>query len=324
MDITTILIIIIGIAAAVLIAVGFFSGDDSSVEERLAKYTELANLPQEVDPEKKEDKSKTSPVADYLEKTLSRAEWFANVSRDLARADLRYRPSEYLSLMVVCSLGVGVISGLLFKSIYVAPVGAIIGVFLPGFYVRNKKTTRLHTFEAQLADMLNLAVNSLRAGYSVLQALESVSKEMPYPTNGEIRRVVQEVQIGISMETALDNLLRRMDSPDLKLVVTAMNIQREVGGNLAEILETISHTIRERVRIKGEIRVLTSQQMATGYLVAGMPFALSAFLYLDNPTYIMRFFDPATSTCGIPMVICAFLLIASGFFAVRQIVNIEV
>jgi tight adherence protein B len=323
MDITTILIIV-GAGAIILLVFGFLGGEESSVEERLAKYTELANMPQEADVEKKDEKSKTSPVADYLEKNLSRAEWFADVSRDLARADLRYRPSEYLSLIIISSLGMGVIAGLLFKSIWIAPIGAVVGIFLPGFYVRSKKSSRLHTFEAQLADMLNLSVNSLRAGYSVLQALESVSKEMPSPTNMEIRRVVQEVQLGIAMETALDNLLRRMDSPDLKLVVTAMNIQREVGGNLAEILETISHTIRERVRIKGEIRVLTSQQMATGYLVAGMPFALSAFLYLYNPGYIMRFFDPATQTCGIPMVICALLLIISGFLAVRQIVQIEV
>jgi tight adherence protein B len=324
MDITVILLLIIGVVAVILLAVGFLGGEESSVEERLAKYTELTNTTEVAEVEKKDVKSRASPVADYLEKNLSRGEWFANVSRDLARADLRYRPSEYLSLIVIASLGTGIVSGLLFKSILVAPIGMIIGVFLPGFYVKQKQGARLHTFEAQLADMLNLAVNSLRAGYSVLQALESVSKEMPSPTNVEIRRVVQEVQIGISMETALDNLLRRMDSPDLKLVVTAMNIQREVGGNLAEILETISHTIRERVRIKGEIRVLTSQQMATGYLVAGMPFALSAFLYLYNPSYIMRFFDPATQMCGIPMVICALLLIISGFLAVRQIVSIEV
>jgi tight adherence protein B len=172
--------------------------------------------------------------------------------------------------------------------------------------------------------MLNLSVNSLRAGYSVIQALESVSKEMPNPTNVEIRRVVQEVQIGLTLDTALENLLRRMSSPDLKLIVTAINIQREVGGNLAEILDTISHTIRERVRIKGEIRVLTSQQTVTGYLIGFLPFALAGFLYLDNRKYIMRFFDPDTRTCGIPMVVCGLLLIVSGFFIISKIVSIEV
>jgi tight adherence protein B len=321
---TTILIIIIGAAAVILLIMGFLGGEENTVEERLAKYTELAGLPQETDTEHKTDKVNASPVADYLEKNLSRAEWFSNISRDLAQADLKYRPSEYLSLIIISTLAGGVIAGILFKSIIVSIVGIILGVFAPGFFVRQKKAARLNQFEAQLADMLNLSVNSLRAGYSVLQALESVSKEMPLPTSVEVRRVVQEVQIGIPMETALDNLLRRMSSPDLSLVVTAMNIQREVGGNLAEILETISHTIRERVRIKGEIRVLTSQQMATGYLVAFLPFALGGVLYLLNRDYIMRFFDPATQNCGIPMVICAVLLIVSGFVAVRQVVKIEV
>jgi tight adherence protein B len=322
---TTTLILIIGAIAIVFLAIGLFSGNENSVEDRLAKYTENSAVVQETEETtKKDEKNRTSPIADIFEKRFSQAEWFSNISRDLARADLRYRPTEYVSLIVIASIGTGIVTGLLFKSIFIAPVGAIIGIFLPGFYVRQKKSARLHAFENQLADMLNLEVNSLRAGYSIMQALESVAKEMPTPTSVEIRRVVQEVQIGITMDTALDNLLRRMDSPDLKLVVTAMNIQREVGGNLAEILETIAHTIRERVRIKGEIRVLTSQQMTTGYLVAGLPFALSAFLYFYNPSYIMRFFNPETQTCGIPMVICAFLLIASGFFAVKQIVNIEV
>jgi len=147
---------------------------------------------------------------------------------------------------------------------------------------------------------------------------------MPAPTSVEIRRVVQEVQIGLPLETGLENLLRRMSSPDLNLIITAINIQREVGGNLAEILDTISHTIRERVRIKGEIRVLTAQQTITGYLIGFLPFGLAIFLYLYNPTYIMRFFNPETRSCGLPMVICGLILIAVGFFAVQKIVSIEI
>jgi hypothetical protein len=119
--------------------------------------------------------------------------------------------------------------------------------------------------------MLNLMVNGLRAGYSTMQAMESISKELPPPVCDEFRRVVQEMQIGIPMETALDNLLRRIPSPDLDFVVTAINVQREVGGNLSEILDSISFTIRERVRIKGEIRVLTSQVRASGTVLSLIP-----------------------------------------------------
>jgi len=214
--------------------------------------------------------------------------------------------------------------GALSRSIPFALLGVIAGLFIPGIYVRSRQGARLHTFENQLPDLINLTVNSLRAGYSVMQALEAVAKEMPAPISQEIRRVVQEMQLGVPLEPALESLLRRMPSADLKLMVTAMNIQREVGGNLAEILDTISFTIRERIRIKGEIRVLTSQQRFTGYLVAAIPFALGIFLYFINRKYIMTFFSPQTRGCGIPMLILGLLMILGGFFAVQKVAAIEV
>ena len=145
-----------------------------------------------------------------------------------------------------------------------AGIGAIAGAFAPGMYVKSQQKKRLQKFNDQLADMLNLMVNGLRAGYSTMQAMEAISKELPAPICDEFRRVIQEMQIGISMETALDNLLRRIPSEDLDFVITAINVQREVGGNLSEILDNISFTIRERVRIKGEVRVLTSQVRTSG------------------------------------------------------------
>jgi tight adherence protein B len=321
-----VLISVIFVAIAIgLLAFAFLGSGESSVEERLSRYTEFTATPAaDAEAAPKEDKPKSSPIADYLEKSLGKSDWFEGVSKDLAQADMKLRPSEFAMLIVIAVVGTGAIATLLFGNIVFGLIGGVVGIFLPGFYVKQKKSGRLHTFEAQLADMLNLTVNSLRAGYSVIQALESVSKEMPAPTSVEIRRVVQEVQIGLTLDTALENLLRRMNSPDLKLIITAINIQREVGGNLAEILDTISHTIRERVRIKGEIRVLTSQQSITGYLIGCLPFALSLFLYLYNPSYIMRFFDPATRMCGIPMVACGLILIASGFIIVQKIVAIEI
>jgi tight adherence protein B len=321
MSVSLISIIFVAIAVGLLLF-AFLSSGESSVEERLSRYTELSAPADTESP--KEEKAKASPLTDYLDRSFSQSAWFEGISKDLAQADLKLRPTEYIFLIVIASVGTGVLAGFLFGSIIFGLIGAIGGIFIPGIYVSRKKNGRLHQFEAQLADMLNLSVNSLRAGYSVIQALESVSKEMPNPTNVEIRRVVQEVQIGLTLDTALENLLRRMGSPDLKLIVTAINIQREVGGNLAEILDTISHTIRERVRIKGEIRVLTSQQTVTGYLIGFLPFALAGFLYLDNRKYIMRFFDPDTRTCGIPMVVCGLLLIFSGFFIISKIVSIEV
>jgi len=134
--------------------------------------------------------------------------------------------------------------------------------------------------------------------------------------------VVQEMQLGISMENALDNLLRRIMSDDLDLVITAMNVQREVGGNLAEILDTISYTIRERVRIKGEIRVLTSQVMYSGRFLAMMPVFITGILYVMNRKYMMEFFK--NGLVGYIALAAGALLILIGYFVMTRIATIEV
>ncbi|HXD11464.1 MAG TPA: type II secretion system F family protein, partial [Anaerolineales bacterium] len=180
----------------------------------------------------------------------------------------------------------------------------------------------------QLSDMLNLMVNGLRAGYSVMQALEAVSRELPTPISDEFRRVVQEMQIGISMEKAMENLLRRIPSEDLDFVVTAINVQREVGGNLAEILDTISFTIRERVRIKGEIRIMTAQVRTSGAVLSLIPVFLAIALWFVSPEYISTFFNNSPSTpqplCGIIAVGTIVGMIVAGYFVMMRIADIEV
>ena len=172
--------------------------------------------------------------------------------------------------------------------------------------------------------MLNLMVNGLRAGYSTLQAMEAVSKELPPPICDEFRRVVQEMQLGIPMERSLENLLRRIPSGDLDFLVTAINVQREVGGNLAEIMDVISYTIRERVRIKGEIRVMTSQAMYSGKILSLMPVALMLILWFLNRSYVMEFFTKENITCGLVALGIAATLITIGYFTMMKIANIEV
>ncbi|MCX6072402.1 MAG: type II secretion system F family protein, partial [Chloroflexi bacterium] len=198
------------------------------------------------------------------------------------------------------------------------------GVFLPGMYVGQAKKKRLRKFDDQLGDMLNLMVNGLRAGYSTLQAMEAISRELPAPICDEFRRVVQEMQLGLTMEDALDHILRRIRSDDLDLVVTAINVQREVGGNLAEILDVISYTIRERVRIKGEIKSLTAQGSATAWVISAMPIALMLILFFVNRDYMMMFFNPETRNCGLPMLGCGGSLIGSGFYIVQRMVKIDI
>jgi tight adherence protein B len=202
-------------------------------------------------------------------------------------------------------------------------IGGVVGYLTPGIYVSRQQARRLNRFNDQLPDMLNLMVNGLRAGYSTLQAMEAVSKELPSPISEEFRRVVQEMQLGVSMEGAFANLVRRIPSTDLDFVITAMNVQREVGGNLAEILDVISFTIRERVRIKGEIRVITSQVRVSGSILALIPIVLTVVLWFLNPEYLMSFAD-AGPFCAILAAVVVVTLISLGYFIMTRIAQIEI
>jgi tight adherence protein B len=196
-----------------------------------------------------------------------------------------------------------------------------LGFFLPRFYVKFRQAQRMKAFNNQLGDAINLLANGLRSGYSLLQAMDAVGREMPPPMSEEFQRVVREIGLGISYERAMNNMLRRIPSDDLDLMITAINVQHEVGGNLAEILETISHTIRERIRIKGEIRVLTAQGMISGYVISFLPLGLGIILYAMNPEYIGAMFE---EPCGWLMIAVGTISTTIGYIAIRKIVNIEV
>jgi len=308
------LLLVVGLAMTLL-------GERSVVEERLGRYAEGQVVSTSGD---EAQKKRGSIIADYLERAGEGSDLFENLSRDLARADLKLRPAEYIAVMVITIIVSGVIGFIISSSLIFAGIGMVIGAFLPRMYVKRQEKSRLKKFDNQLSDMLNLMVNGLRAGFSTLQAMEAVSRELPPPINDEFHRVVQEMQLGIMMEDALEHLLRRINSEDLDLVVTAINVQREVGGNLAEILDSISFTIRERVRIKGEIQALTAQGQATAWVISAMPIALTALLFLINRSYIMQFFNPETRSCGIPIIVLAAVMIITGFIATQKIVDIDI
>lgn len=318
-----VLILVVGGGlAVVLLVVGVVvtvTSEQSLVEERLDRYIE-----DEVESVKKEGE-KTTPVGDWLSGRLEGSSWGDGIARNLARADLKLKTGEYLVLMVIAGIGVGALSWFIGgQSVLFGIMGGLVGTTFPRIYVGRQKSQRLQKFDDQLADMLNLVVNGLRAGFSIMQALDGVSREMPPPISDEFRRVLQEMQLGIDMEHALSNLLRRIPSDDLDLVVTAMNVQREVGGNLAEILDVISHTIRERVRVKGEIRVLTTQTLYSGRFLASMPVLLALILWLINRPYMMEFFNPETRLVGMILLGVAVIMIISGYFVMTRIASIEV
>jgi tight adherence protein B len=311
-----------GALALILLVVGIaitVTSERSLVEERLGRYIE------EEEAAKASKGEKSSAVKDWFNVQVEKSSWGEKIARELARADLKLKAGEYVFVVILIGLAAGATSWyFLGQNIIVGIVGLLVGMLLPRFYVHRQQNQRLTRFNDQLADMLNLMVNGLRAGYSTMQAMEAVSRELPPPISDEFRRVVQEMQLGIPMERALDNLLRRIPSEDLDLVVAAMNVQREVGGNLAEILDTISHTIRERVRIKGEIRVLTSQVMYSGRFLSMMPLFIFGALWVLNRPYMMQFFNPETRIVGIIALVISGMMIIAGYFVMRKISNIDV
>jgi tight adherence protein B len=299
-------------------------GERSVVEERLGRYAEAGAIATGlVDTE--EEGEQASALSDFFNRLGEGTDLFDSISGNLARADIKFRPAEYLTLVI----GVAVIGGILGLvssggSVFFAIIFLFIGASIPFFYVSAAQRRRLKMFDNQLGDMLNLMVNGLRAGFSTLQAMEAVSRELPSPISDEFHRVVQEMQLGIQMEDALTHLTRRINSDDLDLVITAINIQREVGGNLAEILDVISFTIRERVRIKGQIAAITAQGRATAWVIAALPIVLVLLLFMLNREYMMTMFNPETRGCGIPIMVLAGIMVISGFFAVQKIVQIDI
>jgi tight adherence protein B len=317
---TSWIIIIGGLILIILLIIGVVVSSNSErsiVEQRLNQYLEDDNKNIDRDAQR-------SMITDWVSKRVEKTSIGDRVARDLARADLKFKVAEYFVLIGVCIFILGLFAWFFGNRHPVsALIGGVAGAFAPGFYVRRQQKQRLQKFNDQLSDMLNLMVNGLRAGYSTMQAMEAISKELPSPINDEFRRVVQEMQIGISMETALDNLLRRIPSPDLDFVITAINVQREVGGNLSEILDNISFTIRERVRIKGEVRVLTSQVRTSGSVLSLIPFGLTLILWFLNPEYLMSV-TQGGALCTAAIICVVLGLIGSSYFIMMRIADIEV
>jgi tight adherence protein B len=317
----TLILIVGGALVFILLIVGIVisaNAERNLVEERLGRYL------QEETSLKDENAEDTSMITEWLNRRVEKTSYGDKIKRDLARADLKLKVSEYIALIVIVTISMGGFTWLLGGRDKISLlIGLVIGFFLPGFYVKRQQKKRLQKFNDQLPDMINLMVNGLRAGYSTMQAMEAVSKELPPPISDEFRRVVQEMQLGIPMERALDNLLRRIPSADLDFMITAINVQREVGGNLSEILDTISYTIRERIRIKGEIRVLTAQVMTSAKILSAVPILLGIFLWFFNREYMEGLFDNGP-TCGFGALGAALLLIILGYVVMSKIADIEV
>jgi tight adherence protein B len=323
--------------AIILIALGISMSSSGGVTlERLERYAAGAKS---ADPATSgqggvaELIAKSAALA-QLNRVVEKRDFGANLLRDLGAADLKLKPSEYIAIWGGLTVGVPVAMyflGFLVPSLQnpiVLIIGLLLGFMLPRFWLNNRKSGRLRAFNKQLPDTVTLIANALRAGSSFLQAIELVVRESRPPISIEFSRVIREVNLGLPFDLALENMVKRVKSEDFELMATAIAIQHQVGGNLAEILDSIAFTIRERIRIKGEIRTLTAQQRLSGYVVGALPFFLAFFIFLAAP----RFFDPMfvkpPDVLGIPLGVVllgiAVAAMGAGFYFIRKIVDIEV
>jgi tight adherence protein B len=330
------LVILIAAGAAVgvlLIFVSFAGGSD--VNARLERYAASETDRRQTDGKRDlGERIATSAALANFNRIVERRDWGSNLARELARADLALKPTEFLAIRAGALVGLPLlfISLSPLVSFFASPImwiaALVVGFWLPKFWLGRRKGKRLKAFNTDLADTIMLLANGLRAGSSFLQAVEMIVRETRPPISTEFARVIREVNLGLPLDEALSNLQRRVRSDDLDLMTTAIAIHHTVGGNLAEILDTIAFTIRERVRIKGEIRTLTAQQRMSGYVVGFLPIALVLLLSVIAPAFMAPMLQKPPELLGLPagMFILAgggFMMLI-GFILIRRIIDIEV
>lgn len=242
------------------------------------------------------------------------------MEKKISQANLLLRPEEFIGLhMLVIAACLGL--GLLVGGVLLPVVGLGAGIFLPFFFLEHLKQKRSLRFNQQIGEALVLMANSLKAGYGLLQAMETVAMEMNAPISQEFARVLKEINLGVGMEEALHKMGQRVKSDDWDLVLIAVLIQRQVGGNLAEIMENIAYTIRERIQLKREIKTLTAQGRLSGIIISFLPLALAAFLFFTNPSYILILFRHPLGLLLLGGAVVAQII---GIILIRKIVAIEV
>jgi len=298
-----------------------FKRDRSALDKRLRRYGGRAF--QLTDDEQKRAASQqvTQMLAKRVEASLSGRTFAAALQTDLARANLRLTVGEFVIIQVAAALVVGMLAWLISGAPFVGSVFAALGWFIPKIWLGRRQSGRLKSFNNQLADTIALMSNSLRSGLSLVQAMEMISREGEPPVADEFQRVVREIGLGVGPQDALLHLVRRVASDDLDLMVIAILVQFEIGGNLSRILDSIASTIRERVKLQGEIRTMSAQGRMAGYVLSGMPVAIGGLLMLIAPSYMGALFTPGP---WLVLPAAAVVGIVVGSLVIRKLVAIEV
>ena len=323
-SISAVVLALVAMAGVMLVVFGVSTSrpEVDEVARRLERYAEFGDASAGPRPRRgMTPRELFDSFTDALNALLARSSRTGKLAEQLAKADLKLKTSEWLLGVIGAGVLVGLLLAARFGTVLVFFIGPPAAWLVSGFALRYLQSKRSRAFDKQLGDTILLLSNGLKAGYSFAQAIATVSKTASPPIADEFARATREMALGISVDDALNHMVQRNESEDFDLMVTAVQIHRVVGGNLAEILDTIAHTIRERVRIKGEIRTLTAQARASGWIITILPIALGGILTVISPDYFTPMFH---ETGGIVMLLMGGFSMAVGFGLIQKIVNIEV
>jgi tight adherence protein B len=295
--------------------------DRSALDKRLRRYGGRAYQLTEEERKKAASVQVTQMLAKKVEASLTGRTFAASLQTDLARANLKLTVGEFVMLQVAATGAIGAVAWLISGTPLVGSAFAVVGWFIPKIWLGRRQAARLKAFNNQLADTIGLMSNSLRSGLSLVQAMEMISREAEPPISEEFQRVVREIGLGVGPQEALLHLVRRVHSDDLDLLVVAILVQFEIGGNLSRILDSIAGTIRERVKLHGEIRTMSAQGRMAGMVLSGMPVAIGGLLMLIAPSYMGKLFTPGP---WLVLPVAAFIGIVIGSLTIRKLVAIEV
>lgn len=315
--------LIFGLLVGVLVLIGFVglwsvTGGRDPVDDRLAEY----GYREEVMPDgQARDIGRGERFRRWLNRLINGFGLGHRLADAIMQADLPLTASEYVLIIVGTTVLGFLVGTFVLGEVILGVILGVVGLVIPGIYVRSRRSKRQRQITEQLPDILTLLVGALRSGYGLSQAIELLIEQVPPPASTEFARVQRATGFGVSIQQALTDMANRVGTDDVALVVTAINVQHETGGNLATTLDTIGVTVRDRLKLKRDIRVMTSQQRFTGYVLAFLPVALAVVIYLLNPDYMSQLFEPGLVRI---LPITAVVLQVLGFFAMRKIVDIEV
>lgn len=287
-------------------------------------YQERLAMLQDNNPEPKKDKvdlkKSFKKLTQGITKLFIARSYTENVQLQLISAGIPLKAEEFLTLRLALISLMPVILYLISNNLWLAIIALIIGAIAPTLYINHKKDSRLQLLNHQLGDALVVMANALRSGFGFQQAMDTVRREMPAPITTEFSWALREMNLGFSTEEALLNLSHRVKSEDMDMVITGIIIQRQVGGNLAEILDNISNTIRDRSNVKKQINILTAQGRLSGLIIGLLPLFLVAIMLVINPGY----FDPMTKDLrGIIIIVTSVVLEFIGIIIIKKITDID-